>query len=169
MSQAGIINMSGGGGGGTPVQTLTGNTGGAVPPTANNINILGAGAVTVTGNPGTSTLTISVATDSFTWLDEGISFAATPQFGYFCTGLLTATLPVSAGLANGATIIFYVDTASSVTVQANAGQQINIGSMLSSVAGTAFSNAEGATLTLAFRVADSNWHAISSLSSWSTT
>ena len=60
MSQAGIINVAGGGGGGSPVNTLTGNTGGAVPPTANNINILGTGAVTVTGNPGTSTLTISL-------------------------------------------------------------------------------------------------------------
>ena len=61
ISQAGIINISGGGGGGTPVQTLTGNSGGAVPPTANNINIIGSGGVTVTGNPGTSTLTITVA------------------------------------------------------------------------------------------------------------
>ena len=169
MSQAGVINVSGGGGGGTPVQTLTGNSGGAVPPTANNINVVGTGAVSVSGNPGTSTLTISVTTDSFTWTDQSVSFNATSQNGYFCTGLLTATLPASAGLANGATIIFYVDTASSVTIQANAGQQINIGNQLSSVAGTAFSNAEGSTLTLTFRIADSNWHGISSLGSWSTT
>lgn len=169
MSQAGIINVSGGGGGGSPVETLTGNTGGAVPPTANNINIVGTGAVSVSGNPATSTLTISVTTDSFTWLDEATSFAANSQFGYFCTGLLTATLPASAGLTNGATIIFYVDTASSVTIQANTGQQINIGSQLSSAGGTAFSNAEGSTLTLAFRIADSAWHGISSLGSWSTT
>lgn len=169
MSQAGIINISGGGGGGSPVETLTGNTGGAVSPTANNINVVGTGAVSVTGNPGTSTLTISVITDSFTWLDEATSFAATPQFGYFCTGLLTASLPASAGLANGATIIFYVDTASSVTIRANAGQQINISNNLSSVGGTAASNAEGSTLTLAFRIADTSWHGISSLGSWTTT
>jgi len=46
------------------IQTLTGDAGGAVPPTAGNINIAGAttlpecGAV-FTGNPGTSTLTLS--------------------------------------------------------------------------------------------------------------
>lgn len=57
MSQAGALNS--GGGGGTGVQTLTGNTGGAVGPTANNINVVGSGAITVTGNPGTSTLTIA--------------------------------------------------------------------------------------------------------------
>jgi hypothetical protein len=45
---------------GSVVQTLTGNTGGAVGPSGtNNINIVGAGTITVSGNPGTNTLTIS--------------------------------------------------------------------------------------------------------------
>ena len=40
---------------------LTGNSGGPVPPTANNINVVGDGTtVTVVGTPGTSTLTVSV-------------------------------------------------------------------------------------------------------------
>lgn len=53
------------------VHTLTGNSGGAVSPTSNNINILGtAGQITVTGDPATSTLTLaltggSTAVDSF--------------------------------------------------------------------------------------------------------
>ena len=42
------------------VSNLTGNSGGAVGPTAGNINVVGTGDVLVTGNPGTSTLTISV-------------------------------------------------------------------------------------------------------------
>lgn len=41
------------------VETITGNTGGAVSPTGANINLVGAGGLTVTGNPATSTLTIS--------------------------------------------------------------------------------------------------------------
>lgn len=58
MSQAGVTNVKDGG---LAVLTLTGNTGGAVPATANNINVIGDGTtVTVAGNPGTSTLTISV-------------------------------------------------------------------------------------------------------------
>lgn len=55
MSQAGITNVQGSGT--SVVSTLTGNTGGAVPPTANNINTLGTGSITIAGNPGTSTLT----------------------------------------------------------------------------------------------------------------
>ena len=43
------------------IETLTGNAGGAVGPDgAFNINILGAGFIDVTGNPGTNTLTITV-------------------------------------------------------------------------------------------------------------
>jgi hypothetical protein len=42
------------------VETLTGNTGGPVGPTAGNINVIGAGNITVTGNPGTSTETITI-------------------------------------------------------------------------------------------------------------
>jgi hypothetical protein len=55
MSQAGIVDISGGGG--VVVETLTGNSGGAVPPTGNNINTVGTGSITIIGNPGTSTLT----------------------------------------------------------------------------------------------------------------
>lgn len=43
------------------IETLTGNSGGAVgPDAAFNINLLGSNGVLVTGNPGTNTLTISV-------------------------------------------------------------------------------------------------------------
>jgi hypothetical protein len=60
MSQAGRnINTSGPG---AFVQTLTGNSGGPVGPTGGNINVVGDGTiVSVAGNAGTSTLTISVA------------------------------------------------------------------------------------------------------------
>lgn len=47
---------------GSVVESLTGNTGGAVlPDISNNINVVGDGTtITVAGDPGTSTLTISV-------------------------------------------------------------------------------------------------------------
>ncbi len=43
------------------VQFLQGNTGGPVGPTAGIINVVGSGIVSVAGNPGTSTLTISLS------------------------------------------------------------------------------------------------------------
>lgn len=59
MSQSGSF----GGGGNSPlnVQTLTGNTGGVVSPTGNNINLLGDGIVTVDGDPTTSTVAVNVS------------------------------------------------------------------------------------------------------------
>src|ERR1017187_4251566 len=46
---------------GTAVNTLTGNSGGAVPPTLNNINLVGDGTtINIVGNPSTSTLTASL-------------------------------------------------------------------------------------------------------------
>jgi len=56
MSQSGILNVAGGT---AVVLFLTGDTGGAVGPTANNINIVGGSGITVAGTPGTSTLTIN--------------------------------------------------------------------------------------------------------------
>lgn len=66
MSQSGSF-FTGSGPGGF-VQTITGNSGGPVGPTGFNINVIGSGDITVTGNPGTSTLTISTSgavADSF--------------------------------------------------------------------------------------------------------
>ena len=169
MSQAGIINVAGGGGGGAPIQTLTGNSGGAVPPTANNINVVGTGAITVTGNPGTSTLTIAVTNDGFTWNDRAVSFLAVPQNGYFCTATLTATLPATP--IQGNTVIIYVDAASVVTVMANTGQSIQVGDEISVVGGVAVSSPDyiGSTLTLVYRTIDTTWHTISLIGSWSVT
>lgn len=42
------------------IETITGNSGGPVPPTLGNINLVGGNNITVAGNAGTSTLTASV-------------------------------------------------------------------------------------------------------------
>lgn len=48
------------------LETLTGDSGGAVPADgAGNINIVGGGTTTVTGNPGTNTLTVDVSSAGY--------------------------------------------------------------------------------------------------------
>ncbi len=48
--------FAGGAGG---IDTLEGDTGGQVPPTGGNVNIVGSGDISVAGDPGSSTLVIS--------------------------------------------------------------------------------------------------------------
>ena len=67
---------------GAYIQTLTGNSGGAVGPLAGNIDVVGTGVITVVGNPGTHTLTItpsgSIASSFITTPATG---TATPAAG----------------------------------------------------------------------------------------
>jgi hypothetical protein len=135
---------------------------GVAVPAANNLNVIGGAGVSTSGSG--STVTVNVINDGFPWTDEVISFAAVAQNGYFCTGVLTATLPASP--AQGNTIIIYVDSASVVTVQANAGQTIQLSNTQSSVAGTVSSNTEGSVLQLVFRTADQEWHSIAQEGTW---
>ncbi len=92
MSQIGAFIPSGGGA--TIVETLTGNSGGAVSPTGGNINLVGAGGVAVTDNPGTSTMTITVS-GSFTWAVITVDQTMDVNNGYICNkaGLLSLLLP----------------------------------------------------------------------------
>lgn len=73
----------------TVVETLTGNTGGAVGPTGNNINIVGTGGISVAGNPGTSTLTISSGSSGIGTIDGNSSFV-TGSTVTFTTGASNA-------------------------------------------------------------------------------
>lgn len=44
---------------GADVETLTGDSGGAVPPTGGNIDVVSGSGISIVGNPATSTLTVS--------------------------------------------------------------------------------------------------------------
>jgi hypothetical protein len=141
-----------------------------------NSAVASGGVVAVTGGSGTHTtlgasnqIEVNVVNDGFPWTEEATSFAAAIQNGYFCNAALTATLPASPGLTIGNTIIFFIDTASVVTIQAGAGEMIQIGSVISAPGGIATSNARGATVELVFKPSDLTWHSISSLGIWSVT
>lgn len=168
MSQAGINNVAGGGGGGSPVQTLTGNSGGAVPPTANNITIVGSGSITVTGNPGTSTLTITETGGGLVWNDRAISFAASSNNGYFVSATATGTMP--AAPAQGDVVEYCATNAGvTLTVLANAGQRLCVGTDLSAVAGNTVATQLGSSISFTYQAVSSTWFCVTSpQGSWVT-
>ena len=104
MSQSG--SFSGGGSSVLNVQTLTGDTGGAVAPTSNNIDLVGDGIVTVDGDPGTSTVTLNVSDAVATTYttDSGDAVAATNTLVITGDSVITtsgATDTVTIDLVNG--------------------------------------------------------------------
>jgi hypothetical protein len=128
-----------GSGSGAPLAaTLTAGTGISITNAANSITIAS------TGNP-------------MVWTDESASFNAAAGNGYFVTNTATATLPASP--AQGNIIKFIATAAHVVTIQANTGQSIRIGSAISSSAGTATSSGTaGDALTLVYQVASTTWY-----------
>jgi len=64
MSQSGILNISGGGGGGSPIETITGNDGVATTPLANNVNMLGLTVANATNAIPVYVKHTAAATDS---------------------------------------------------------------------------------------------------------
>jgi hypothetical protein len=91
------------------METLTGNTGGPVPPTAGNINILGIGTVLVAGNPATSTLTISATVPNL-----NVTFVSTTPYVALTTdewlAVNVTSIPITIQLPNTAPTgyIYYV-------------------------------------------------------------
>lgn len=147
------------------VDTLTGNTGGEVgPDSSNNINVLGSGAISVSGNAGTHTLTIITTSGGVSWSDKSTSFPALAGNGYRATAALTAALPASP--SDGDTIIINTRTASAVVILANTGQTINLGDQTSSSNGTLTSATIGSSVTLVYQSSATTWNTISNLGSW---
>ena len=93
-----------------------------------------------------------------TWTDTSGAFIAVVDNGYFLTAASTPLLPPAP--AQGDRVDFVCDTGALVTVTANAGQSIRIGSALSAVAGTAASNTIGNSIELVFRAATNTWFSI---------
>ena len=162
MSQAGRYVTGGGGGN---LSTLTGNSGGAIGPTAGNINVMGDGTtITVVGDSVTSTLTISALGDSLTWVDvPGNSQTMVPNTGYVADDAVPVvfTLPVTAAFG---TRLFVVGNGSGGwQIAQHAGQAIRFGSAGSTtvgVGGSIASTNQYDMIQMLCVVANTDWNVI---------
>jgi hypothetical protein len=96
VSQSGVLSVATGGG--SVVETLTGNSGGAVGPDGSfNINVLGnnSSGINIVGNPGTNTLTVT-AFQATTTQEGTITLATNAQT---IAGVNTANAVVPSSLA----------------------------------------------------------------------
>ena len=126
---------------GSVVQTITGNTGGSIGPDGtDNINIVGSGSVTVTGDPGTNTLTIS---------DSGGSSGITTIDGD--SGSVTgSTISIIAGTASnlqGATVSFTATSGTTLNLKlADTNGNMTVGAL----SGNATMSSTGASSNISF-------------------
>ncbi len=134
-------------------QLIIGSTAGA--PAAATLTA-GTG-VTITNGAGS--ITINASGGAMTWSDQSGAFNALVNNGYFITNTSTATLP--AAPSEGDTIAFVVDTTNILTITANAGQLIRIGTTISAAAGTTSSNARGDSIKLTYRATGTTWFSVS--------
>lgn len=142
------------------VETITGNSGGAVPPTAGNITLIGSGGITVVGDPGTSTLTISVSGTGTPWTSvAGTTQAMAVNNGYVPqnVALTTFTLPVTSVF--GSYLAIVGNGSGGWIIAQNAGQNIQIGANSSTigVGGSVASVNRYDSLELICTVANTTW------------
>ena len=117
--------------------------------------ITAGSGISVTNGHNSITIASSAGPSPTAWNDENSSFPVLANTGYFVTATATATLP--AAPSQGDTVYFIVDTTSVLTVTANSGQVIRIGSVVSATAGTATSNARGDAVILTYRTTGAAW------------
>lgn len=150
----GFVSLSSSG----PALTITGDSGGALSPVANNWNIFGGPGVTTSGAGNTLTI------NSVVFTDQGGSISVTQDSGSYVTAAITLTTP--AAPAQGHELIFACTNASTLVIKAAGAQLIRIGSLITSVGGTMTSTSIGDSVTLRFRTADSTWYAVSVIGTW---
>ncbi len=141
-------------------KTITGDSGGALSPTANNWNILGLSGSKTSGSG--STLTVK----SPPFLQIGTTATSSLNTGEFVTAAVTRTLPASAGLADGDLFIFVCTTSGALIIQSVTAQKIRIGTLITAAAGSATSTAIGDSLTLRFNATDGFFYAVSVIGTW---
>lgn len=160
---AGVATWDGIGGGGLTVETLTPDTGGAVTPIANNININGGLNIsTMTGAPGQIFIDATEAA-GFIWVPvPGAAQAMTPWVGYWTqnTSLTVFTLP--AACPEGSIMRIAGIGTGGWALHQNAGQKIVVSRFSTTVGigGSVQATAITDSIELLCVVADTIWLAV---------
>jgi len=162
MSQSGINSLQDDG----AVLTLTGNSGGAVPPSGGNINVVGDGVtINAVGDPGTNTITFSALAEGEMWQTITSSQTLAVNNGYLCIspgGALALALPAVSVVGSVIEVSLVGATSWQITQAAN--QQITLGMDTTTLGASGYlqSTTQGDSLRLICWKANLFWVAVNS-------
>lgn len=144
--------------------TLTGDTGGAVDGDASdNITFIGAGGITIAGNPGAHTLTFTGSSAMVTWTEvTGTSAVMSVNTGYIANNVAQVDLQLPTSAAQGDRVIIVGKGAGGWSISQSGTQVIHyLGDTTSSgVAGSISPNEARGTLELVCITATTDWAVI---------
>lgn len=149
-------------------ETITGDNAVALSPTAGNWNIFGGTGITTSG--AGSTLIITATGASLTWTVIAANQTLAVDHGYICGGGGTLSLALPATSAVGDIIEITLDGSTGWIVTQGAGQQIRLGSSTTTLGagGNLASTAEGDTLRMVCRTANTLWQVLSTMGNITT-
>lgn len=149
------------GGSGADVNTLTGDSGGAISPTAGNINILGGTGIATAGSG--STITINGVGGGYeTTVVTGDTAVAVNRAYITNKAGTAAVMTLPATFAVGDSVRISGLGATGWVVTANTGDNMVMNGTTGGAAGTATNTSQYQTIELVGIVADTTWEIISS-------
>ena len=151
---AGLANWEPGGGSAT-VETITGDSGGAISPAAGNINILGGTGCNTVGSGSTLTINVTGLGEEYTTVTADTPMSVNQ--GYITNkGGSAATMTLPATSAVGSAISIIGRGATGWVIAQNAGQSIHMNSVTTTVGvgGSLASSAQYNAVDIVCTVAD---------------
>lgn len=150
--------------------TISGAQTVVIDPLTDQLGVVAGTPITsltgLSGSKVSGTTSLVVKSPPYADINAGSTFVS--NTGNFCSTAGTYTLPASAGLEDGALVAIscMIAAPSSIVIQAVGTQQIYVGNIHTSAAGTATSTDIGDTLMLRFRVSDGFWYTTSIIGNW---
>jgi len=147
------------------IQTLTGDTGGPIPPDTNgNVNILGGTGISIAGVSASNTLTVNSTGGGLSWqVDTTSPISLVGNIGNIENGasLITYNLPSTCTVGDLFAVV--ASTANGFQIVANAGQTIQLGSTATSSGGTITSTSIGDVVFFLCTTTDTSFFVLNSI------
>jgi hypothetical protein len=159
MSQAGELNVVNNH---PEIPTIFITNSGTAIPIANELEVLGAGAVFTSGASNVITITVSGVTS---WSLISSSQTLAIDMGYICSGGATLSLALPAVSPLGAIIEVILSGSFGFTITQGAGQQISLGnqSTTAGVGGSLTSTQQGDSIRMVCKTANLSWLVLSGM------